>query len=196
LPPREIDAFLDQVPSDVCVVIDEAYCEFSDLAEDESPRALLEAHPNVVLLRTFSKVYGLSGFRVGYALAGTREFVDAVDRVRQPFSCGVVGQAAAIEALRQQDHVRQRVDDNRAARSGVTAELAGLGLEVPPSQANFCWVRLPPAADEDAVAEGLLARGVLVRTGAPLGAPGALRVTFGSSKENERFLQAIAAIVG
>ena len=119
LPLGGIAAFLGGVPRHVCVILDEAYCEFTTLEDPDASIDLLARHPNLVLLRTFSKVYGLCGLRVGFALCGSEEFRVAVDQVRQPFFCNVAAQAAAIEALRHQDEVARRVerDDRRAPRA-------------------------------------------------------------------------------
>jgi histidinol-phosphate aminotransferase len=189
------------VPDHVCVLIDEAYCEFNTLDDPDTTLDLLPQHPNLILLRTFSKVYGLAGLRVGFALCGSAEPVDAVDRVRQPFFCSAPAQAAAIEALRHQDAVAERVERAVTARVEVADGLERLSLRVAESQANFCWVTLPaaagedPAAAEQRVADGLRERGVLVRAGTALGRAGCLRVTYGTPGENERFLAAMAELL-
>ncbi|MEA2313231.1 MAG: histidinol-phosphate aminotransferase, partial [Solirubrobacteraceae bacterium] len=109
LPLDEIAAFVKDVPRQVCVILDEAYVEFSLLQDPEESLELLKRHPNLVLLRTFSKIYGLCGLRVGYALCGSEELRTAVDQVRQPFFCNAAAQAAAVEALKHQDEVARRV---------------------------------------------------------------------------------------
>src|SRR5947209_12207376 len=116
LPLEEIAAFVADVPRHVCVVLDEAYCEFSLLDDPDASIELLRRHPNLVLLRTFSKVYGLCGLRVGYALCGSEDFRVAVDQVRQPFYLNVAAHAAAVEALRHQDEVERRVARTLASR--------------------------------------------------------------------------------
>ena len=110
LPLDEIAAFVAKVPRHVCVLLDEAYCEYNTLDDPDASLDLLRKHPNLVLLRTFSKVYGLCGLRVGYALCGADDFVTAVNQVRQPFFCNAAAQAAAIEALKHSDAVAQRVE--------------------------------------------------------------------------------------
>ncbi len=109
---------------------------------------LLEAHPNLVLLRTFSKVYGLCGLRIGYALCGSEAFHTAVDQVRQPFFANVAAQAAAEEALRHQDEITRRVEQTIAARLELEEGLRSLGLSPSDSQANFVWFSLPDETDE------------------------------------------------
>ena len=116
LPLDEIAEFVRAVPRHVAVILDEAYCEFNLLQDPDESIELLDRHPNLVLLRTFSKVYGLCGLRVGFALCGSEEFRTAVDQVRQPFYCNAAAQAAAIEALKHQDEVARRVERNLAER--------------------------------------------------------------------------------
>jgi histidinol-phosphate aminotransferase len=195
LPLEAIAAFVERVPRHVAVVVDEAYREFNLLEDPDATVDLLERHPNLVLLRTFSKVYGLCGLRVGFALCGSREFVTAVDQVRQPFFCNAAAQAAAVEALRHQDEVARRVERAVAGRLVLTAGLEEIGLRVADSQANFVWLHLPEEADERAVVRGLAERGVLVRAGTALGRERALRVTTGTERENERFLAALRELV-
>ena len=127
------------VPSHVCVLLDEAYCEFNLLDDPDASIALLERHPNLVLLRTFSKIYGLCGLRVGYALCGSRELPDARPQIRQPFFCNSAAQAAAVEALAHQDEVARRVERVVLARIEIEDGLRELGIEPAASQANFCW---------------------------------------------------------
>jgi histidinol-phosphate aminotransferase len=142
-----------------------------------------------VLLRTFSKVYGLCGLRAGYAL-GPEAFRLAVDKVRQPFSVNAAAQAAAVEALRHQDEVERRVERTVVERVYLEGELEARGLEATESQANFSWVSLGDR-DEDEVVRGLAERGVIVRAGTALGERGRLRVTYGTRAENDRFLAAL-----
>jgi histidinol-phosphate aminotransferase len=193
LPVSEIAAFLEQVPPHVCVIVDEAYCEFNLLDGDsDATLQLLDRHPNLVLLRTFSKVYGLCGLRVGFALCGSEDLPRAVDQVRQPFYCNALAQAAAVEALAHQDSVEARVTRTVAERAALSEGLRELGLEVADSQANFCWVSLGDR-EEAAVMRGLEERGVLVRAGGALGSETpALRITLGTPDENARLLAALA----
>jgi len=195
LPLAEIAAFAARVPRHVALIIDEAYCEFSLLEDPDASLDLLARHPNLVLLRTFSKVYGLCGLRIGFALCGSEAFPQAVNAMRQPFFCNSAAQAAAIEALSHQDAVADRVERAIVARVEIEAGLDRLGIEPAQSQANFCWFDLPPAADEAEVVKGLAARGVLVRAGTALGRAGALRVTYGTPAQNVRFLDALAQVL-
>jgi histidinol-phosphate aminotransferase len=195
LPFADIAAFAERVPRHIALVVDEAYCEFSLLDDPDTTLDLLSRHANLVLLRTFSKVYGLCGLRVGFGLCGSEDFPRAVDQVRQPFFCNAAAQAAAVEALKHQDAVAERVERAIVARVEVEAGLDALGIAVAPSQANFCWLTLPEASDEAAVVRGLAERGVLVRAGGALGRPGALRVTYGTPAQNARFLDALAQVL-
>jgi histidinol-phosphate aminotransferase len=195
LPLGEIAAFVAGVPPHVAVILDEAYCEFNLLDDPDASIDLLDRHPNLVLLRTFSKVYGLAALRVGFALCGNESFVKAVHQVRQPFVVNAAANAAALEALRHGDAVVERVERTVAARLEVNEGLAALGVRVYESQANFAWLDLPESVDEGAVVQGLADRGVLVRAGAALGRAGALRVTYGTSDENARFLAALGELV-
>jgi histidinol-phosphate aminotransferase len=201
LPLDEIAAFIAEVPRHVAVILDEAYCEFNTLDDPDASLDLLGKHPNLVLLRTFSKIYGLCGLRVGFALCGSEDFVRAVNQVRQPFFCNAAAQAAAIEALRHQDAVAERVERAVIARVEIEEELAAMGISCADSQANFAWFDLPVPEGEEvtdveaAVVRGLAERGVIVRAGGALGKPGALRVTYGTPAQNRRFLDALRELV-
>ena len=187
LPLAEIEAFADELPGHVALIVDEAYVEFNTLQDPDESLDLLKRHSNVVLLRTFSKVYGLCGLRAGYALC-PESFRDAVDRIRQPFSVNALAQAAAAEALLHQDEVARRVERTAIERLHVESELEERGLAISPSQANFSWIAVD---DEAAVLAGLESQGVIVRGGGALGDPGHVRVTYGTRQENDRFLAAL-----
>src|SRR4051812_36851966 len=201
LPLDEIAGFVADVPRHVAIVLDEAYVEFNMLDDPDASLELLRKHPNLVLLRTFSKIYGLCGLRVGFALCGSEDFPRAVNQVRQPFFCNSAAQAAAIEALRHQDAVAERVERAVIARVEIEEELRSMGIEPAESQANFAWFDLPvpdgeePGEVEAAVVRGLAERGVIVRAGGALGKPGALRVTYGTPAQNQRFIAALRDLV-
>jgi histidinol-phosphate aminotransferase len=201
IPLASIADFVAEIPRHVCVIVDEAYCEFNLLEDPDASIELLDAHPNLVLLRTFSKVYGLCGLRVGFALCGSDEIPRAVDQVRQPFFCNAVAQAAAVEALAHQDAVTDRVTRTIAERVSVDERLRAMGIVPAESQANFCWFSLGEEDPERAVEReqsamrGLLERGVLVRGGGALGKAGALRVTYGTAEENAIFLDALEEVI-
>jgi len=190
LPVGEISDFIAELPRHVAVIVDEAYVEFSTLQDPDESLDLLERHQNAVLLRTFSKVYGLCGLRAGYAL-GSERFRQAVDRVRQPFSVNALAQAAAGEAIRHQDEVERRVERTAIERLHMESELGQRGLWSSDSEANFSWMGLGEGREEADVVRGLAERGVIVRAGAALGSEGHLRVTYGTREENDRFLAAL-----
>jgi histidinol-phosphate aminotransferase len=193
LPVEAVESFVASLPRHVCVIVDEAYVEFSTMQDPDESLPLAARYPNVVLLRTFSKVYGLCGLRVGYAVC-SEDFRTAVDLVRQPFSVNALAQAAAAEALRHQDEVARRVERVVIERVHIEEELAERGLSATESQANFAWVSLGDR-DEAAVVRGLGERGVIVRAGRDLGAEGHLRVTYGTRAENDRFLAALDEVL-
>jgi histidinol-phosphate aminotransferase len=193
LPAADVAAFCEQLPRHVTVILDEAYIEFQTIDDPDATVALLSRLPNVVLLRTFSKCYGLAGLRVGYALCSA-EFRSAIDAVRQPYSVNALAQVAASEAVLHQDDVVSRVVQNAAERLFVDQGIARLGLQIADSHANFTWVGLGEL-DEDEVVGGLARAGVAVRAGTPLGGPGHFRVTYGTRPENEKFIKALETVL-
>ncbi|HPX35871.1 MAG TPA: histidinol-phosphate transaminase [Mycobacterium sp.] len=179
--PDELARFVAAVPSDILIVIDEAYVEYIRDGMVPDSLGLADNYSNVVVLRTFSKAYGMAGARVGYAV-GDPEIITALGKVYVPFTVSTLAQAAAIASLQAADELLERTDAVVAERRRVTAELAGLGYTFPPSQANFIWFplgeRTARFAHEAAEAK------VLVR---PYGNDGA-RVTIGAPEENDAFL--------
>jgi histidinol-phosphate aminotransferase len=193
IPATEIAAFCERIPAHVTVILDEAYVEFQAHEDPDASLDLLADFPNLVVLRTFSKCYGLAGLRVGYAI-GSPKFRAAVDAVRQPFSVNALAQAAGAEAIRHQDDVLRRVESTIAARLTVEEGLQKLGLRSSDSHANFSWVDLGDA-DEAAVIAGLAEREIAVRPGKALGGPGHIRVSYGTGEENKRFLGVLSELL-
>ena len=179
---RDLDEFLDMVPNDVLVVIDEAYVEF--VTDDHAPDSLATyaARPNVAILRTFSKAYGLAGLRVGYAVAH-EPVAEALRKTAVPFGVSTIAQQAAIASLDAFDELQERVDALVAERQRVVTELRHQGWHVPETQANFVW--LPLGADTDAFAAAADTAGLVVRTFAGEGA----RCTIAETEANDRLLQ-------
>ncbi|OKH73285.1 aminotransferase [Mycobacterium sp. SWH-M1] len=179
--PAKLAAFVEAVPSHIMVVLDEAYIEYirDDLVPDSF--GLVRAHPNVVVLRTFSKAYGLAGLRVGYAVADP-DIVSALSKVYVPFTATTVSQAAAIASLDAADELLERTDAVVAERTRVSAALRDAGYELPPSQANFVWLPLTGRAQQFA-ADAANSR-IIVR---PYGDDG-VRVTVAAPHENDAFL--------
>jgi histidinol-phosphate aminotransferase len=193
VPAAEVAAFCERIPPHVTVILDEAYVEFQTHDDPDATLDLLGDFPNLVVLRTFSKCYGLAGLRVGYAI-GSPKFRAAVDAVRQPFSVNALAQAAGAEAILHQDDVLQRVEATITARLTVEEGLAALGLRTADTHANFSWIDLGDA-DEAAVIAGLAEREIAVRPGRALGGPGHIRVSYGTAAENERFLRGLSELL-
>lgn len=188
---ERIADFCERAPNHVTIICDEAYIEFQQRQDPDTTVDLLANFPNLVLLRTFSKAYGLAGLRVGYAL-GSAAFRNAVDAVRQPFSVNAIAQAAAAEAILHSDDMTSRVERTLAERLFVEQGLKDLDLETSATEANFSWVDLGDA-DEAQVIASLAEDSIVVRGGTALGDPGHIRVSYGSHSENERFLASLAA---
>ncbi len=193
LPAAQVAAFCERVPNHVTIAFDEAYVEFQADDDPDATIDLLAEFPNLVILRTFSKVYGLAGLRVGFALGSTK-FRAAVDAVRQPFSVNALAQAAAAEAVLHQDDVERRVEQTIAERLRVEEALREIGLATAATQANFSWIDLGDAEEREVVA-GLAERQIAVRPGTPLGDSGHIRVSYGTPAENDRFLAAIGELL-
>jgi histidinol-phosphate aminotransferase len=193
----EIERFLDGLPEDLAVLVDEAYIDFVSDADSGRTMSLARERPNLLVTRTFSKAHGLCGLRVGYGVGGAG-WVAAIDAVRQPFNTHALGQAAALESLRHPGELARRTGVLIEERGRLERELTARGIEHAPSQANFLLVtpdaRLGP--DPSAVHEQLLRLGVIVRDGAALGCPGRIRVSIGTPDENTVLLDALASLAG
>ena len=187
------EAFLRTVPAHVLVIADDAYAEYvEDPGYPDTIRERGGDRVAVVSLRTFSKLYGLAGLRVGYGIASAA-VIDAIGRVRQPFNVNAVALAAACAALDDHDHVRRTLTVNREGMAYLTAAFRALGLEVVPSCANFVLVRVGQGAR---VTQALLERGVIVRPVDGYGFPEHVRVTVGLAEENRRLVEALGAVLG
>lgn len=185
-----VEELLRTVPPEVIVVMDEAYFEYADAADYPNSLALRHLRERLIVMRTFSKAYGLAALRVGYAI-GPANLIDYMNRVRAPFNVTSVGQAAAVAALDDTEHVEKSRTTNSAERARLTDALEAMGLSVAPSQANFVLVDVKRPAR--IVYDRLLERGVIVR---PFGnIPTSLRVTCGLPHEDDRFLAALAEVL-
>ncbi|MEM9070974.1 MAG: histidinol-phosphate transaminase [Myxococcota bacterium] len=187
----DLRRLLEGLPPRVVCVIDEAYVEFADADDYVSALSLRDLRERLIVLRTFSKAYGLAGLRVGYAL-GPPSLIDYLMRMRAPFNVGSLGQLAARVALEDPDHVAAYVALNAKERTRVAAGLRELGLEVAPSQANFVLVNVKRPGAE--VYDALLRRGVIVRT-MPPPIDTWLRVSIGTEPMNDRLLNAMREVV-
>lgn len=187
LPYPEVRAFLETVPPDVVVVLDEAYNDYLAPAERVDTAAWIKDFPNLVVTRTFSKIFGLAGLRVGYAIASA-EVADLMNRVRQPFNVNNLAIAAAVAALDDHQFVAESYELNRRGMAQLLAGLKRLGLEHIPSHGNFVTFKVIGAAE---VNQKLLRQGVIVRPIAGYRLPDWLRVTIGTEPDNARFLEAL-----
>ena len=192
----EIERFLEALPEDLAVLVDEAYFEFVDRPDAGRTMSMARERPNLLVTRTFSKAHGLCGLRVGYGV-GAAGWIDAIDRVRQPFNTNALAQAAALESLRHPAALDRRVRETVGERTRVESALAETSWAFTASQGNFILVAPDdPAAGSPGVHEQLLRLGVIVRDGASLGCPGRLRVSIGTPEENTVFLSARAQLAG
>lgn len=190
---RAIQSFLERVPQRVIVVLDEAYCEYLEGDEDDvDGLGLLQAFPNLILSRTFSKAWGLAALRVGYGVSSP-EIADILNRVRQPFNVDSIAQAAATAVLSDREYLSRSRQVNSDGLRQLETGFRELGLEWIPSAGNFIAVDVGDSAGE--VFQGLLARGVIVRPVAGYGMPRHLRVSVGLAEENARCLAALKEIL-
>ena len=188
----DVVAFAQDLPQHVILCVDEAYAEFLDPDEAPDLRPLIAAGRNILCCRTFSKIFGLAGLRVGYGY-GPKPLIDLLHRVRQPFNVNAIAQAAATAALDDREHLERTRDINDAGLKQVSAGLVKLGLNQVPSAANFIMFRVAKARD---IFLALQAKGVIVRPLAPYDLPDHLRVTIGTTEQNARFLDALAGALG
>jgi len=187
----ELQEFLDSVPESVLVVVDEAYFEYVEAGEYPNTVAWLARYPNIICARTFSKIYGLAGLRVGYGVSSPA-VADILNRVRQPFNVNSIAQAAALAALDDDAHLHKARRVNTDGMRQLVNGFEQLGLDYIPSVGNFVCVEVGEAGR---VYEQLLRAGVIVRPVANYGMPRHLRVTVGLADENQRFLDALKKIL-
>ncbi len=188
----EVRSFLEQVPEEVIVVLDEAYIEYQHNAEAVDGMALLSDFRNLIITRTFSKAWGLAALRVGYAIAHP-EITDILNRVRQPFNVNAMALAAATAVLEDEDYLHRSVEMNAAGMLQLEQGFDRLGLSYIPSRGNFVCV--DTQQDGAALYQRLLREGVIVRPVANYGMPNHLRVSIGLAEENARFLEAMAKVL-
>ena len=184
---EEILAFIQAVPASVLVVMDEAYFEFLDQPFDLLPLVREGKHPNLLIARTFSKIYGLAGLRLGYAI-GHAEVIAALEKVRQPFNTNLLAQVAALAAIDDTEHLKRTKANNSAGLAYFVREFKKLGLEHLPPHANFILVKV---GDGQKVFQTMQKAGVIVRPLAGYQLPEWVRVTVGTPAENSRCLEAL-----
>jgi histidinol-phosphate aminotransferase len=179
---QTIDRFMDRVPDEVLVIFDEAYYEFLDNPPDVLK--FVRDGRNVVVMRTFSKIQGLAGLRIGYGLA-SREIAEVLQKTRQPFNANAVAQAGALAGIQDEEHMRKTRELTSEGREYLQSEFSSMGLEFVPSAANFVLVR---AGDGDKVFQALLRRGLIVRAMRSYKLPEWLRVSVGTMDQNGRLI--------
>ncbi len=189
----EIEAFLKGLPQDVLVFFDEAYYEFVDAKDYTDTLALLKSRRNIIVTRTFSKLFGLAGLRIGYGIADP-EVADLMNRAREPFNVTSIAQAAAIAALKDEAYYKKILKVLKRERDVVCAGLEAIGLVYSKGATNFIQVRVPRSSRD--VALELLKKGVIVRDMSAWGLEDYIRVTIGTSAENKRFLKALSDVLG
>jgi histidinol-phosphate aminotransferase len=189
---EELARFVNAVPANVLLVMDEAYIDFLDEPLDLLPEIRNDAKPNLLLMRTFSKIYGLAGLRIGYGI-GHPEFVAALEKIRQPFNINLLAQTAALAALDDAEHVHKTRLNNFAGLKFFEQAFRKLKLEFIPSQANFILVRV---GDGQRVFGELQKLGVIVRPMGGYQLPEWIRISIGTPKENKRCLEALRKVFG
>lgn len=189
---KQMERFIERLPDNIVLVLDQAYIEYSDDPEGISGlKYIREGYP-VIALRTFSKIYGLAGLRIGYGIAPA-EIIADLNRVRQPFNVNAMAQKAAIAALEDDEQVARSRRLVAEARIQIKDGLEAMGLKPVPDQANFCFIDIK--TDSRQAFQALLKKGVIVRTGDIFGQPTYIRVTYGTKKQNERFLAALKEVL-
>jgi len=188
----QLETFMDGLEEDILVVFDEAYYEYVDHPDYQSGLGYLDRGRNVIVLRTFSKIYGLAGLRIGYGIS-TPEIVDAVNRVREPFNVNLVAQRAATAALDDEEHLTRSREVNRQGKEYLYREFRSMGLHYVPTEANFIFVDI--GQDCRRVFQELLKLGVIIRTGDIFGYPTYIRVTVGTEEQNKRFISSLRKVL-
>ncbi|KUK37284.1 MAG: histidinol-phosphate aminotransferase [Thermacetogenium sp.] len=189
---QDLRLFLNKIPSSVLVVVDEAYYEYVTAPQYTSAVELVKEDKRVIVLRTFSKIYGLAGLRVGYGIAAP-EIIQLINRVREPFNVNLLAQKAAVAALQDKDFLEQSRNVVLKGKEYLYDSFVRLKLEYIPSEANFIFVNLK--RDSREVFMSLLKEGIIVRTGDIFGYPTWIRVTVGTPEQNERFIAALEKIL-
>jgi histidinol-phosphate aminotransferase len=186
-----LDHFLDAIPSRVLVVLDEAYYEYVQCPDYSHSLDYVRAGRNLLVLRTFSKVHGLAGIRLGYGL-GHRDLIECLNRIRSPFNASSLAQVAGLAALDDHEHVARSVEMNRQEMKFLTQELTLMGVRYTPSVGNFLLIDTGRDCEEDFMR--LLHEGVIVRPMKLYGFPTSVRVTVGRHEENQQFLEALQRV--
>jgi histidinol-phosphate aminotransferase len=193
LPPDEVKAFLKSVPDKVLVVLDEAYIDFTEAqAKLDSVGVIRGGMSNLFILRSFSKIYGLAGLRFGYGI-GDQGLVSLINLIKPPFDVSILAEQAALDALEDQDFVRRTVEGCFEEKRFFYQQLESLGLDYVHSHTNF--ILIDTGRDAQVVFQALLRQGVIVRAATLYSLPTHIRVTIGQRTENERFFEALRAVL-
>ncbi len=195
LPHTEIARLVRELPAEVVLALDEAYVEYADAPDYASALPLLATRERFIITRTFSKIYGLAGLRIGYAISHA-PLCELLNRTRLPFNVTSVSQAAAIAALDDDAHVLRSKRHNASERERVASALVRRGYVVSPSQGNFVLTTVPVGHRGPSFSDALLRRGVIVRPLMPYGMPDHVRISIGTPAENERLLAEIDHVTG
>jgi histidinol-phosphate aminotransferase len=190
---EEMIRFLEEIPDDIIVALDEAYIEFASDKEVARGLELLPRHPLLFVLRTFSKLYGLAGLRIGYGF-GSEKVIDYMNRVRQPFNANTLAQVAATAALEDSQFVSQTLRVVSEGRLYLCQGLDDMGLEYIPTQTNFMLIRMPQGGKK--IYELMLREGVIIRSMDSYGLPEYIRVNVGLQEENARFIETLKRVLG
>ena len=193
VPKASIYNLLDSIPSNILVVVDEAYCEY--LVENQRMDASkdIAKWKNLVIVKTFSKIYGLAGLRIGFAM-GDNEVIDKIQKPREPFNVNSLAQLAAVAAIDDKDHIEKSFQLNNSGMLFMKTEIAKMGLKIYPSHANFILVDFGCPARN--IYEELLKRGIIVRPLVNYNLPNCLRITIGTQDENKRFVFGLKEVLG
>jgi len=184
--------FAKELPQDVLLVVDEAYSEYVDHPDYESAQGILGYRPQTMVLRTFSKLYGLAALRLGYGISSP-EIIQTLEKVREPFNVNSLAQYAGMAALDDVEHMASSLELNRSGKAYLYQALAEMGLNYTPTEANFIFIDL--GRDAGMVFRNMLNKGVIIRSCESFGCPTCIRVTIGTMEQNQRFIQALQAVL-
>lgn len=185
---HEFEEFMKGIPENVLVIVDEAYFEYVMDPEYPDTFKYLREGRDILILRTFSKIYGLAGMRIGYGIA-KKEIITEMNRIREPFNTNTLAQIAAKDALMDEDHLKKSIQINEAGKKFLYSELSSIGMPYVPTEANFIY--MPLTVESEKIYNALLKMGVIVR---PVG-PKEIRVTIGLPEENKRFIEALKTVM-
>ncbi len=184
----EFDRMMEKIPDNALVILDEAYYEYVSAKDYACSMKYLHSGKNVLILRTFSKIYGLAGLRIGYGIA-KKEILNDMNRLREPFNTNTIAQRAALAALNDTEHILHSKNVNESGKKYLYNEIASMGIKHIPTEANFLYI---PVENAMTIHESLMQMGIIIR---PV-APNAIRVTIGLPEENKRFIEAFKAVAG